>query len=64
MAQLILTLAVVAGLVYFVLFRTGTDTETGKAEPYAAEVQKAEDVQLMMQDGQQLRQQQIDEQDE
>ena len=53
MAQLLMALAVVAALVYFVLFRTGTDSETGEAQPYAQEVEKAEDVQQLMQNPQQ-----------
>jgi hypothetical protein len=64
MAQLLMALAVVAALVYFVLFRTGTDPETGQSQPYAEEVQKAEDVQQLMQDTQQLQQRQIDEETE
>jgi hypothetical protein len=60
MVQILMALAVVAALVYFVLFRTGTDKETGQAQPYAEEVQKAEDVQQLMQDTQQRQQQQID----
>lgn len=52
MVQILMALAIVAALVYFVLFRTGADEETGEARPYAEEVRKAEDVQQLMQNPQ------------
>lgn len=74
MMQLIFALGIVAALVYFVLFRTGGDTAAGDpAKPYAAEVQKAEQVEQVLQQGreqrlaeelrqeQELQQQRIDE---
>jgi hypothetical protein len=60
MVQILMALAIVAALVYFVLFRTGTDPETGQSQPYAEEVQKAEDVQQLMQAYPQQQQRQLD----
>lgn len=63
MMQLIFALGIVAALVYFVLFRTGGDTAAGDpAKPYAAEVQKAEQVEEVLKQDLQLQQRQIDEQ--
>lgn len=62
MAQLLIALALVAALVWFVLTRTGADKETGAPRPYAAEVQKAEDVQDLMQQAPRMRQNQLDQQ--
>jgi hypothetical protein len=55
MVQLILSLAIVAALVYFVLFRTGSQTEDEPAKPYAAEVQKSEQVEQVLQQGREQR---------
>ncbi|MGH8561746.1 MAG: hypothetical protein ACRES4_07270 [Nevskiales bacterium] len=60
MVQLIMTLAVVAALVYFVLFRTGSQTGEEPAKPYAAEVEKAKQVEEVLQQTQQQQQRQID----
>lgn len=60
MIQIIITIAVVATLVYFVLFRTGTTPEADSPKPYAAEVQKAEQVEDTIMQNQQLQQQRID----
>jgi hypothetical protein len=60
MIQVIMAVAVVAALVYFVLFRAGTPPEAESAKPYAAEVQKAEQVEDTLLQNQQLQQQRID----
>lgn len=64
MAQIIMALVIVAALVYFVLFRTGSQTSQEPAKPYAAEVQKAEQVEEVLRQNQQLQQQRIEEQTE
>lgn len=64
MVQVIMALLVVAALAYFVLFRTGNNPETNKAQPYAAEVHKAEDVEKVLQQSQQLQQQRIEQESE
>lgn len=55
MMQLLFALGIVAALVYFVLFRTGTDPTTEQPKPYAAEVQKAEQVEQVLQQGREQR---------
>lgn len=60
MAQLLIALALVAALVWFVLTRTGSRTEEGSPRPYAGEVQKAEEVQDTLQQGSQMRGDQIE----
>jgi hypothetical protein len=62
MVQVLMALAVVAALVYFVLFRSGSQPEAEDPRPHAAELQKAEQVEDVIQQGQQLEQQRIDEQ--
>ncbi len=64
MVQIIMALAVVAALVYFVLFRNAPQDDALPAQPYAAEVEKAEQVEDTLQQTQQLQQRQIDEQTE
>jgi cytochrome oxidase Cu insertion factor (SCO1/SenC/PrrC family) len=62
MVQIIMALAIVAALVYFVLFRNAPPDDAQPARPYAAEVEKAEQVEQTLQQTQQLQQRQIDEQ--
>jgi hypothetical protein len=60
MIQVIMALAIVATLVYFVLFRTSTNTESESPRPYAAEVEKAEQVEDSLLQTQQLQNQRIE----
>jgi hypothetical protein len=62
MAQILIALALVGALVWFVLSRTSTTTEGGSPQPYGAETQKARDVQDSMQQIPQMRQDQLDQQ--
>jgi cytochrome oxidase Cu insertion factor (SCO1/SenC/PrrC family) len=62
MVQIIMALAIVAALVYFVLFRGAPEDDAPSAQPYATEVEKAEQVEQTLQQTQQLQQRQIDEQ--
>lgn len=64
MVQIIMALAIVAALAYFVLFRTGSQPEGQAAKPYAAEVQKAEQVEDKVLQSKELQDQRIDQQTE
>ena len=60
MAQILIALALVAALVWFVLTRTGVRNEEGPPQPYAAEVQQAEEVKDTLQQGAQMRRDQVE----